>query len=53
MMGDVYAVNLIAFGITNIAIESSPSESEWRYEEIVEEPNVARHNGCTTYPPSP
>jgi hypothetical protein len=53
MMGNVDTMNLIAFGIGHIAIEGTPTKTEGGDEEIIEEPDIARYDGCTTYPPSP
>ena len=53
MMGDVDAVDLVALGIADIAIEGAPTETEGRDEEIIEKPDVAQHDSDTAYPPSP
>jgi hypothetical protein len=53
MVGDVDSVNLVAFRITDVAIEGTPTEPERSDKEIVEKPDVARHNGRTSYPPTP
>ena len=53
MMGDVYAVDLIALGIVDGAIKGTPPEPEGSHEEIVEEPDVAQDDSATTNPPSP
>ena len=53
MVGNVDTVDLIAFGIADIAIEGTPSKSERRNEEIIKEPDIACNNCCTTYPPTP
>lgn len=53
MVGDVDAVDLVAFGIAHVAIEGAPAEAEGADEEIIEEPDVAGDNGCATDPPAP
>ena len=53
MVGDVDAVYFVAFGIADITVQSPPAEAEGADEEVVEEPDVARHNGQSAYPPAP
>jgi hypothetical protein len=52
-MGDVDAMDLVAFGIVDGAIEGAPTEAEGSHEEIIEEPDVTQHDGATSNPPSP
>ena len=53
IMAYVNAVYLVAFGIWHIAIQCPPSESERRYEEIVEEKDIERHHYKAAKPPCP
>jgi hypothetical protein len=53
MVGDVDAVDLVAFGIVDGAIECSPTEAEGSHKEIIEEPDVTQDDGTATDPPSP
>ena len=50
MVGDVDAVNLVALGIADVAIQSAPTEAKRAHEEIVEEIEINAHNSCTTKP---
>ena len=53
MVGDVDAVDLVAFGIAHIAVEGAPTEAEGADEEVVEEPDIARHDDTAANPPAP
>ena len=50
MMGDVDAVDLVALGIADVAIQSAPTEAKRAHEEIVEEIKINAHDSRTTYP---
>ena len=53
MVRDVDTVDLIAFRIVDGTIECSPAEAEGADKEIVEEPDVAQDNRCSSDPPAP
>ena len=50
---DIYAVDIITLGITDLAIKGLPTQTIGRYKEIIEKPNVESGNRKTAYPPSP
>ena len=51
IVGDVYTVNLIAFGVVGITIERSPSEACGADKEIVECPCIEQCHSHSSYPP--
>ena len=53
IMTYVDAVNLIALGIRYITIKGTPTESERRDKEIIEEINIKEDNDRTAEPPCP
>ena len=50
---DIYAVDIITLGITDLAIKGLPTQTIGRYKEIIEKPNVESGNRKTAYPPRP
>ena len=51
IVADVDTVYFISLGIGDVAIESTPSKSKWRDEEIIEEINVEQNNYTASKPP--
>ena len=53
VVGDVDAVDFVALGIADVAIEGTPTKAVGRHEEVIEEPEVDACYGQPAQPPRP
>ena len=53
MMADVDAVDFVALGIADVAIEGAPTEAEGSDEDVVEEVDVDGKDSRSAHPPRP